>query len=125
MSNQSGIFFNDQVALGLTVAKMGIPWETLSYSHNFSLGSRVLNSRYDKQYLQEAKIIHYHDAMGDWSWDNFYKSVNETHPSVGKWLATLGPMKTEATIPARAMKKFLDFLRKQKELAYCKHCHSY
>lgn len=125
MSNQSGIFFNDQVTLGLTVAKMGIPWDTLSYSHNFAIGSRVLNSWYDQKYLQEAKILHYHDAMWYWFWDTFYKSVNDSHPAVGEWLAQIGPMKTEATIPARAMKKMLDFFRKQKETAYCKLCQSY
>jgi hypothetical protein len=125
MSNQSGIFFNDQVALGLTVAKMGIPWDLLSYSHNFAIGSVVPNSWYNIEQLKTAKIIHYHDAMWNWFWETFYKSVNESHPSVGEWLAQIGPMKTEASVLARAMKKMLDFTRKREELAYRKLCRSY
>ncbi|BAZ16523.1 hypothetical protein NIES4071_84000 [Calothrix sp. NIES-4071] len=125
ISNQSGLFFNDQLALGLTVAKVGIPWDTLSYSHNFAIGSVVPPAWYNPEHLQTAKIIHYHDAMWPQFWDTFYKSVNDSHPAVGEWLAPLGSMKTSSSIGARAMKKMLDLIRKRKEVAYCKLCQSY
>ncbi len=125
MSNRSGFFFNDQVALGLTVAKMQIPWDTLSYSHNFAIGTCVPQNWYTQEYLQTAKIIHHHDAMWPWFWDTFYFAVNASHPYVGEWLAQIGPMQIEAPMRSRVMKKMLEFYRKRKELAYSKLCRSY
>lgn len=125
MSKKAGIYFNDQVALGLTVVKMGIPWDTLSYSHNFAIGTCVPKAWYDNTHLQTAKILHHHDSMWYWFWDTFYKSVNDSHPQVGEWLAIIGPIKSQAPISSRVMKKTLDYFRKQRELAFCKHCQNY
>ncbi|MBF2063320.1 MAG: hypothetical protein IGS39_02635 [Calothrix sp. C42_A2020_038] len=121
-SRDSGFFFNDQVALGLTVAKMGIPWQTLPYSHNFAIGSCVPVSWYNQEHLQTAKVIHYHDSMWYWFWDTFLESIRPTFPDVAEWLVSIGPIKNQAPIPSRVVKKMLDIVRKRQELAYSKKC---
>lgn len=124
-SRNWGFFFNDQVALGLTVLKMGIPWDTLSYSHNFAIGCSVPSSWYNQEYLKTAKLIHYHDSMWYWFWDTFLESIAQTRPDVAKWLTLIGPVKNNLPIQLRAMKKILDVIRKQQESTYSKQCRSF
>lgn len=57
--------------------------------------------------IRAAKIIHYHDAMWSSYWDTFLEYLSETHPSVADWLTCIGPMKNEAPLPSRAIKKQL------------------
>lgn len=121
-SKNCGFFFNDQVVLGLTVMKMGLNWDTLPYSHNFALGSKVPTDWYDGDKLETAKIIHYHDAMWDWFWNKFLEILRPTQPEVITWLEKLGAMKNEAPVQWRATKKVLDFMRSRQELAYSKSC---
>jgi hypothetical protein len=121
-SRDFGFFFNDQVALGLTVAKMGIPWDVLPYSHNFAIGSCVPSSWYDIKYFQTAKIIHYHDSMWYWFWNTFLDCIQKSHLDVAEWLTLLGQMKNSSPIQWRAMKKILDLIRKQQESIYAKQC---
>lgn len=121
-SQKDGFFFNDQIALGLTVAKLGISWNTLPYSHNFAIASKVPVDWYKQQYLQSAKIVHYHDAMWYWFWETLVNSISQTHPEVNEWLLNLGPMNNNAPIQWRVMKKMLDFVRKWQELNYYKNC---
>lgn len=123
-SRNWGFFFNDQVALGLTVLKMGIPWDTLSYSHNFAIGCSVPSSWYNQEYLKTAKLIHYHDSMWYWFWDTFLESIGQTRPDVAEWLTLIGPLKNNLPIQLRVMKKILDVIRKQQESTYSKQCRS-
>jgi hypothetical protein len=121
-SHESGFFFNDQIALGLTMVKMGIPWRALPYSHNYSMGSKTYKHWYSEEKLRAAKIVHYHDAMWPWFWDTFIECLSKTHPTVADWLISIGPMKNEAPVQWRAMKKLLDFTRSRQEQAYARTC---
>ncbi|WP_026082686.1 hypothetical protein [Mastigocladopsis repens] len=121
-SHKAGFFFNDQVALGLTMVKMGIPWRALPYSHNYAMGSKTHKDWYNEEQLRAAKIIHYHDSMWPSFWETFVESLGKTHPPVADWLTSIGPMKNQAPLPSRAIKKIIDFSRSRKELAYMKAC---
>ena len=121
-SQDAGFFFNDQVALGLTVVKMGISWRTLPYSHNFAICSSIPAYWYNVEQLKNAKIIHYHDSMWYWFWDTFLESMNQSHPDVAQWLTSIGMMQNHAPIQWRATKKILDFMRKKQESAYLQSC---
>ena len=41
-SKNAGIFFTDQVALGLTAFRLGLRYKKLSHDHNYAVGSRSL-----------------------------------------------------------------------------------
>ncbi|MBD2778377.1 hypothetical protein ICL16_41635 [Iningainema sp. BLCCT55] len=121
-SHESGCFFNDQVALGLTMVKMGIPWRALPYSHNYSMGSRTHKHWYSEEKLTKAKIIHYHDAMLPDFWETFLECLSKTHPPVADWLSPLGPLRKESPLQWRAMNKLLHTFRLQQKQAYLKSC---
>jgi hypothetical protein len=121
-TQQAGFFFNDQVALALTIFKMGISWRALPYSHNFAMGSKMPKHWYTQDKLKAAKIIHYHDCMWPWFWDTFVETLSKTHPPVAQWLTSIGPMKNEAPVSSRAIKRIVDFTRSSKESAYTKAC---
>jgi hypothetical protein len=121
-SHKSGFFFNDQVALGLTMVKMGIPWRGLPYSHNYGMGSKIHKDWYSEEKLKAAKIVHYHDAMWPAFWDTFIECLSQTHPPVADWLISIGSMKNQAPPAFRAVKKVIDFKRSRQELAYMRAC---
>ncbi|WP_238361152.1 hypothetical protein [Iningainema tapete] len=119
---KAGFFFNDQVALGLTMVKMGIPWRALPYSHNYAMGSKTHKDWYNEELLRAAKVVHYHDAMWPPFWDTFLECLSHTHPSVADWLSSIGPMKNEAPLRSRVIKKVINSIRSSKESAYMKAC---
>lgn len=121
-SQNSGFFFNDQIALGLTMVKMGIPWRALPYSHNYPMGSKTHKDWYKEEELRAAKIVHYHDSMWPSFWETFIECLGKTHPPVADWLTSIGAMKNEAPLPSRSIKKIIDFTRSRQELAYKKAC---
>jgi hypothetical protein len=121
-SQVTKIFFTDQIVLGLTMAKMGLSWRQLPYSHNYGLGSRIYDQWYSEERLKEAKILHYHDCMWPHFWEVFIKCLDDTHPDVAKWLSSLGPMQNESPMHWRLMSKVLNNVREQKELAHLKSC---
>jgi hypothetical protein len=121
-SQKAGFFFNDQVALGLTMIKMRIPWRALPYSHNYPMGSKTHKDWYNEELLRAAKIVHYHDAMWPEFWDTFIECISKTHPSVADWLTSVGAMKNEASIPSRVVKKVINSIRHTQESAYLRAC---
>lgn len=121
-NHNSGIYFTDQVALGLAMVKMGLSWRALPFSHNYTMSSLIHDEWYNEQQLKEALIVHYHDSMWPHFWSTFIQCMGDTHPAVADWLNRLGPMKNEAAVRWRATNKLLDYLRSQKESAFQKLC---
>ncbi|MEA5573936.1 hypothetical protein [Calothrix sp. UHCC 0171] len=122
ISRVSGMFFNDQVSLGLAMVSGGLRWRGLDESHNYSFGSKTFAQWYCGENLRAAKVIHYHDAMWAWFWDVFIDCLNKTHPDVADWLKPLGAMKNDAPLQWRVVKKLLDQVYKQQENIYIKSC---
>ena len=121
-NHNAGIFFTDQVALGLAMVKMGLSWRTLPYSHNYTMSPLIHDQWYKQEQLKEARIVHYHDCLWPPFWPEFIKCLGVTHSEVASWLESKGPMKNEAPLQWRATTKLLNYFRSRKELAYQKLC---
>ena len=121
-SEVCGFFFTDQVALGLTAFQLGLPWRSLPYSHNCTMGSSTHNKWYSEDALRNACIIHYHDAMWFPFWLILLESLRNTHPEVEKWLAPLGPMSNQAPLQWRFMSKVLTNFRTLAKNTYKQNC---
>jgi hypothetical protein len=114
---------NEMSAIGLSVHLMGLKWRSLPYSHNYIMSSRTHQQFYREDQLRIARIIHYHDGMWPWFWDILLQCLQDTHPSVAKWLAGLGPIRNEAPIFNRVWGKALRIMRDREQRAYIKTCH--
>lgn len=121
-SHESGIYFHEQMSIGLTAVKNKIPWSPLSGSHNFYVNTNVAKESYNLQDMKAAKIIHYHGAMFDKHyWDTFTEILSETHPTVADWVIKLGPIeKNQTSYRNRLVRKVIDYSRLRKEKAYTK-----
>ncbi|HAA28593.1 MAG TPA: hypothetical protein DCE56_14050 [Cyanobacteria bacterium UBA8553] len=122
VSQVCGIFFHEQIAMALAVAKMGINWRGLPHSHNYAMSSLTHDEFYNEEQLKTARIIHYHDAMWPTFWAEFIKCMADTHPQVADWLTPLGPMKNEAPSHWRVTNQLLKQLRSRQESEYRKFC---
>lgn len=110
-SKVCSFFYTDQVSLGLTAHQLGLSWQPLPLSHNYSMSSRTHDSWYREEELREARLIHYHDAVWPPFWPTFLSCVQKTHSDVGKWLDAMGPMQNTAPLPYRAINKPLKMMR--------------
>lgn len=115
------MYFTQHI-LGMTMIKMGLSWRALPHSHNYGMGSKTYDRWYKKEELQEAKIVHYHDAMWPWFWQTFIDCLRETHPEAADWLKGQGTLKNEAPLQWRLMNKVLKKIRSRREIAYTQSC---
>ena len=122
VSQVCGIFFHEQIAMALAVAKMGINWRALPHSHNYAMSSLTHDKFYNEEQLKAARIVHYHDSMWPPFWTEFIKCIGDTHPQVADWLAPLGPMKNEAPSHWRVTSQLLKRFRSRQESEYRKWC---
>jgi len=109
-------------AIGFVVIKDNLKWRPLPYSHDYVMLSVSHNDWYQEELLREAKVIHYHDAMWPTFWPVFLECLHSTHPQVGRWLASLGPMSNEAPLSWRIISKLLKSLRLKAENTYSQKC---
>ena len=100
-------FFTDQIALGLTVFKMGLRDRQLSLTHNYPMGAKTHRDWYRSQDLKAARIVHYHDAMWPDFWETFISCIADTHPDTHDWLVQLGPMQNKASVVGKLMGKLI------------------
>jgi hypothetical protein len=87
---ESGIYFTDQVALGLTVHKMGLLYKELPLSDNFPINRKIM--RLNKVLEGSVAILHYHDAMQQESWDDLKMIVANKNIEASTWLDGIGPI---------------------------------
>jgi hypothetical protein len=109
-------------AVGLAVVRLGLRWKELPYSHDYSMLSATYTSWYKEELLREAKIVHYHDSMWPHFFPTFQKCLQNTHPEVAEWLASLGPMRNETPAQWRLANRILASLRGRREEAYRRNC---
>lgn len=109
-------------AIGFAVVKLNLSWRSLPYSHDYVMLSTTHDEWYSEALLQQACIVHYHDAMWIPFWSVFLSCMQKTHPAVGAWLAALGPMKNDASVQWRLVGKVLKTLRSRAEIAYNQSC---
>jgi hypothetical protein len=109
-------------SVGFAVVKLGLRWRALPYSHDYVMGSRTHSSWYREDLLRQARIVHYHDSMWPPFFSVFTECLQRTHPEVGEWLASLGPIRNEASAQWRLVAKMLARLRAIDEAAYRRRC---
>lgn len=112
-SRKAGIFFTDQVALGLTAHRRGMGYRNLPYSHNFIFGSK-LERPVSREGLKDARICHYHDFMWPDTFSRMTGLIEEHHPSVAQWLKGVGPLRNPSSLTVKVFARLLQRGRKRK-----------
>jgi hypothetical protein len=84
--------FYEQVALGLSVVRFGLPFEAMPYSHNFGVDSSM-PAAWESPELATARILHYHDQLGLHTWRATVDRLEAAHPEPAAWLARKGPLR--------------------------------
>jgi hypothetical protein len=115
--------FNEMGALGLAMHSSQLRWRSLPRTHNHDINWRTYDRLYSEEGLRAARIIHHHDCMMPQYWQKLLHCIQVTHPSVGEWLETLGPAKSNAPIPSRIVGATLRTCRNRRERAYIASCH--
>jgi hypothetical protein len=103
----TGIFFLEQVSLGLAAVRLNLRRRQLPHTHNYEMGSSIHARWYREERLRAARIVHYHDCLWPSFWPTFLDCLKATHPAVAAWLGPLGPLRNEAPLAYRAAAKFL------------------
>jgi hypothetical protein len=120
-SSEAGIFFTDQVALGITMLRLKLRWRPLSYEYNYALGSKIAHL-YSSAKARQARLLHYHDALWPHSWERTLGWLKQDRPDVHDWLQQQGALRNDAPWPYRALGKWLRGRREKKVHAYQESC---
>lgn len=114
--------FKEQASIMFASRLMGLRWRALPYAYNYPMSSLTHAQWYEREALQAATVVHYHDAMWPHFWDTFMRSMADTHPAVHEWLLALGPMQNIAPLPYRVLGKFLRKWRQRAGRRYTASC---
>ena len=123
-SRQAGIFFTDQVVMGLTALRLGLRFAALPFSHNQTMGSKS-EAPMDATTLSQAALLHYHDALWPHFWPTLLDRLEPARSDVAAWLRESGPMSNPASVPAKLLGKALSLWRTRQKRAYIGSCHVY
>lgn len=119
-SRNAGIFFTDQVAMGLTAHRLGLATDILPHAYNLAIGSR--SAPPDAGGLRHARILHYHDALWPAQWERTIDMLSVPCPEITAFLREVGPLTTSRSLPERLVIKVLRILRSrrlQRHMASC------
>jgi hypothetical protein len=103
----NGPHFVDQVCLGLALHTAALRWKRLPFSHNFPIASFLP----EPPGLEDAVILHYHDAMGPHHYATVLERLHATHPDVHAWLSGERPLTDPAPLPSRVLREALRVAR--------------
>lgn len=117
-----GLAINEMSAIGLAAIKQQMRWRPLDQSFNYSIGSRLAKDLYDNERARTVKILHYHDSMWPWFWDELLAHLNKYQKNVALWLQPKGPLKVEMHAHSRFLRKVLDVYRRGREAKHLKRC---
>lgn len=119
-SHSAGIFFTDQVAMGLTAHRLGLTTDILPHAYNLAIGSK--SAVPDDTALRNACILHYHDALWPAQWQRTITLLGTTRPEMVAFLREAGPIAVSRTLPERLVIKLFRILRTRqlrRHLAAC------
>ena len=120
-SHESGIFFTDQVVLGLTMLGLGLRWRVLPGEFNYPVTSKQLH-QYDPSKVQEARLLHYHDMLWPSHWPAFMERLKEDKPDLCDWLRVRGSLRNNAPLPWRGNSRILRTYRNWRLKRYEAQC---
>jgi lipopolysaccharide biosynthesis glycosyltransferase len=95
----SGIFYTDQVALALAMMDLGLKFNELPLTYNFTMRPDAPCP----ELLPEASVIHYRGSMWPPSWDQFLGQLKLAKPEVYEWLEKKEPLSNPSTFFNRGM----------------------
>lgn len=81
--------YTDQVALGLSMARLDMRWRALPHAYNYGV-SRWHPDEPSK--LAETRVVHFHDSLSPDFFDEFVRRLRVDHPEVAEWIAAVGPL---------------------------------
>ena len=114
--------FKEMVSAGFAVVTLHLRWRALPLSHNYSILSAGERLDFQMSDLALARIVHHHDSMGPAHWALFLQRMQSSHPLVGAWLATLGPLQVEGALLPRLASRLLREYRKRRGRRYAATC---
>tara|TARA_R110001592_G_scaffold55489_2_gene169484 strand:+ start:8028 stop:9005 length:978 start_codon:yes stop_codon:yes gene_type:complete len=120
-NTESGIFFTDQVALGLTVCTMNLSYMALPLADNFPINRNKVLAGHDLS--GDVSILHYHDMMWQPNWPNLLTILEQRDPEVLDWLNELGPTMNNSNFAYKVVANLLSKFRDVKLKSYLKNCH--
>jgi hypothetical protein len=106
----NGEHFTDQFCLGLTMHREGLRWGRLPFALNFPEGSFMPHPD-TRGGIGQARLLHYHDAMGAPAWETLLERLAPAHPEVHAWLAGEQPLGDPAPPPWRLLREGLRVAR--------------
>jgi hypothetical protein len=118
----SGIFFTEQVALGLTAFRIGLRFRELPLAYNYPIGGSVPACFLSAWALKNAQILHHHDAMWPTLWPRFMRHLEEAQPGAHDWLMTKGPLANRSPLLWRGLGKALRMWREAQRRRFCDGC---
>jgi hypothetical protein len=116
-----GIFYHEQAAVGLAMAKHKVRWRVLSESCNYHFGSST-RQHVDPEKFRNAKVLHYHRSMQADRWQQFLTCFESDYPKVLEWLRPFGPLADNLPMWKRAMNKAIRDRRKKMTDSYRTLC---
>ncbi|MFI3270511.1 MAG: hypothetical protein R3Y11_00160 [Pseudomonadota bacterium] len=122
-SQKAGIFFTDQVCMGLAAYSLGLPTAILEHKFNFALGSRERNIQTDV--VKNAAILHYHDALWPHEWYNTESLLLKYRPDVYDFIKKFGPLQSEKSLSHKILRKIISTSRAWKLKKHLSRCTFY
>jgi hypothetical protein len=120
-SRSAGVFFTDQVALGMVALSMGLRWRELPLSHNYAVNAND-DHAFDPAALRDAAICHYHDCGWEPQYAKFLARLTEASPAAGEWLRADGPLVNRIPMPWKAANLALREWRERRMKRWAQRC---
>jgi hypothetical protein len=114
--------FKEMVSAGFAAITLDLRWRPLSFTHNYAVLAAGERLDFRMSDLKLACIVHHHDSMWPNHWDLFLDRMQQSHPNVGAWLQTLGPLRVEGALLSRLAGRLLKEHRRRRGRSYAATC---
>jgi hypothetical protein len=114
--------FAEMVSAGFAAIALKLRWRALPFSHNYSVLAAGERLDFRMSDLELARIVHHHDSMWPIHWGLFLARIQTSHPDVGAWLQTLGPLRVEGALLPRLASRILKEYRRRRGQSFTASC---
>jgi hypothetical protein len=114
--------FTEMVSAGFAAITLNLRWRALPFSHNYSVLAAGERLDFRMSDLELARIVHHHDSMWPNHWSVFLGRIQKSHPDVGAWLQTLGPLRVHGAVLPRLASRLLKEYRRRRGRSYTASC---
>lgn len=117
----TGVFFTDQVSLGVAAIAAGLRIRALPLEYNYPVGD-CTEQPYCSERMARSVLMHYHGALCPGYWDTMLGQLRQDRPAVGDWLEPWGPITGKAPLPSRLLRKALKEFRRRRCERFVEKC---